>query len=146
MEDEETTGRPTTMHMHVQQPSNYAQAQQQQARRKGIGTKVWLVVSENGKSHLEHVEKHSIMKRTGLPARDLRALDPNLSYPSSILGREKAIVINLQHIKAVITAKEVLLIHLTNDLFSHFVLDLQARLSPHNHNNGPSSQVIIPCP
>ncbi|KAI3984084.1 hypothetical protein MKX01_035211 [Papaver californicum] len=42
------------------------------------------------------------MRRTGLPARDLRILDPVLSYPSTILGREKAIVVNLEHIKAII--------------------------------------------
>nr|CAD1838688.1 unnamed protein product [Ananas comosus var. bracteatus] len=49
------------------------------------------------------------MSRTGLPARDLRVLDPLLSYPSTILGRERAIVINLEHIKAIITAAEVLI-------------------------------------
>ncbi|KAI9114398.1 hypothetical protein K1719_014626 [Acacia pycnantha] len=108
----------------------YAQAQ---ARRKGIGVKVWLVVPETGHSHLEEVDKHSIMTRTGLPARDLRALDPMLSYPSSILGRERAIVINLEHIKAVITAKEVLLINNRSDsLFAQFVQDLQARVSTYN--------------
>ncbi|XP_028786065.1 magnesium transporter MRS2-F-like, partial [Neltuma alba] len=107
----------------------YAQAQ---ARRKGIGVKVWLVVSETGQSHLEEVDKHSIMRRTGLPARDLRALDPILSYPSSILGRERAIVINLEHIKAVITAKEVLLINCSNALFAQFVQDLQARVSTYS--------------
>ncbi|GAY58560.1 hypothetical protein CUMW_187910 [Citrus unshiu] len=47
------------------------------------------------------------MRRTGLPARDLRVLDPLLSYPSSILGRELAVVINLEHVKAIVTAKEV---------------------------------------
>jgi magnesium transporter len=54
--------------------------------------------------------KHEIMRRTGVPARDLRILDPILSYPSTMLGRERAIVINLEHIKAIITAHEVLLL------------------------------------
>ena len=69
-------------------------------RRKGVGTtgvKSWMVVSETGHARLEDVGKHSIMRRTGLPARDLRVLDPVLSYPSSILGRERAIVVNLAH-------------------------------------------------
>ncbi|KAJ4833513.1 hypothetical protein Tsubulata_030045, partial [Turnera subulata] len=66
----------------------------QTTRRKGIGVRTWLVVSETGQSRLEEVGRHFIMKRTGLPARDLRALDPLLSYPSSILGRERAIVVN----------------------------------------------------
>ncbi|RWR82480.1 magnesium transporter MRS2-3 [Cinnamomum micranthum f. kanehirae] len=33
--------------------------------------------------------KHSIMRPHCLPARDLRILDPLLSYPSTVLGRER---------------------------------------------------------
>ncbi|KAF8404100.1 hypothetical protein HHK36_008980 [Tetracentron sinense] len=103
-----------------------------QTRRKGSGIRAWLIVSESGKSHLEEVGKHSIMRRTGLPARDLRILDPLLSYPSSILGRERAIVINLEHIKAIITAKEVLVLNSKNPLVIPFVQDLQFRVSSSN--------------
>ncbi|XP_052195135.1 magnesium transporter MRS2-F-like isoform X3 [Diospyros lotus] len=99
------------------------------ARRKGIGTRVWLVVSESGESHMEEVGKHSIMRRTGLPGRDLRVLDPMLSYPSTILGRERAIVLNLEHIKAIITAKEVLMINSTNPLLVNFIHHLQEHVS-----------------
>lgn len=114
---------------HVQ-TATQAQAQTQaQAKRKATGVRTWLVVSESGESRFEDVGKHSIMRRTGLPARDLRALDPVLSYPSSILGREKAIVINLEHIKAIITAKEVLMLHSSNPLVVQFVQDLQQRIS-----------------
>ncbi|KAJ7957080.1 Magnesium transporter MRS2-like protein [Quillaja saponaria] len=105
---------------------------QTQARRKGIGVRVWLVVSESGESHLEEVGKHSIMRRTGLPARDLRVLDPMLSYPSTILGRDRAIVINLEHIKAIITATEVLMINSSNPLVVQFLQDLQNRISGSN--------------
>ncbi|KAF8018210.1 hypothetical protein BT93_H3185 [Corymbia citriodora subsp. variegata] len=104
----------------------------QQPRRKGIGTKAWLIVSESGQSHVEEIEKHSIMRRTGLPARDLRVLDPVLSYPSSILGRERAVVVNLEHIKAIITAKEVLMINTNSPLVYQFVQDLQHRVSSPN--------------
>lgn len=107
-------------------------------RRKGIGTRVWLVVSESGESHVEEVGKHSIMRRTGLPARDLRVLDPMLSYPSTILGRERAIVVNLEHIKAIITATEILMINSTNPLVVQFVVDLQERVStPNDRVNYP---------
>ncbi|KAJ6948794.1 magnesium transporter MRS2-3-like [Populus alba x Populus x berolinensis] len=51
------------------------------------------------------------MHRTGLRACDLRILDPLLSYLSAVLGRERAIVINLEHVKAIITAHEVLLLN-----------------------------------
>lgn len=48
------------------------------------------------------------MRRCDLPARDLRLLDPLFVYPSTILGREKAIVVNLEKIRCIITADELL--------------------------------------
>ncbi|KAK9232619.1 hypothetical protein WN943_022867 [Citrus x changshan-huyou] len=75
--------------------------------RKGMRSRTWLVVLEFGQPPVEEVGKHLIMRRTGLPARDLRVLDPLLSYPSSIMRRERAVVINLEHVKAIVTAKEV---------------------------------------
>ncbi|WOL03541.1 magnesium transporter MRS2-F-like [Canna indica] len=98
-------------------------------RRKGTGNRAWLVVSDSGNSYHEEVGKHSIMRRTGLPARDLRVLDPMLSYPSTILGRERAIVINLEHIKAIITATEVLVPDSKDQLVAPFVQELQSRVS-----------------
>ncbi|KAJ6852890.1 magnesium transporter MRS2-F-like [Iris pallida] len=97
-------------------------------RRKGTASRAWLVISASGNSSLEEVGKHSIMRRTGLPARDLRVLDPLLSYPSTILGRERAIVINLEHIKAVVTATEVLIPNSTSPMVGPFVQELQSRL------------------
>ncbi|GKB54567.1 ty3-gypsy retrotransposon protein, partial [Tanacetum coccineum] len=41
------------------------------------------------------VDRFTIMRHCDLPARDLRLLDPLFVYPSTILGREKAIVIIL---------------------------------------------------
>lgn len=70
------------------------------SKRKGIA-KSWMVVFETGESRVEDIDKHSIMRRTGLPARDLRVFDTKLSQPSSILGREKAIIVNLEHIRAI---------------------------------------------
>jgi len=111
-------------------------------RRKGNGmvVKSWMVVSETGESRVEDIDKHSIMQRTGLPTRDLRALDPKLSNPSSILGREKAIVVNLEHIQAIITSNEVLMINSTNPFFLRFLQDLQARV-PHSNNIQISNNV-----
>ncbi|KAK7318396.1 hypothetical protein RJT34_03096 [Clitoria ternatea] len=90
--------------------------------------KSWMVVSETGHTRLEDLGKQSIMKRTGLPARDLRVLDPMLSHPSSIFGRDRAIVVNLEHVKAIITATEVLTINSSNPFFLTFIQDLQFRL------------------
>ncbi|KAK8960823.1 Magnesium transporter MRS2-F [Platanthera guangdongensis] len=98
-------------------------------RKASASIRAWLVVSDSGRSYLEEAGKHSIMRRTGLPARDLRVLDPQLSYPSTILGRERAIVINLEHIKAVITATEVLVPNSRDPLVIPFVQELPARVS-----------------
>ncbi|XP_042399655.1 magnesium transporter MRS2-2-like isoform X2 [Zingiber officinale] len=69
----------------------------------------WVSLDCTGRSTVLDVDKHVIMRRAQIHARDLRIIDPLLSYPSAILGRERAIVLNLEHIKAIITAEEVLL-------------------------------------
>ncbi|PKA47995.1 Magnesium transporter MRS2-F [Apostasia shenzhenica] len=98
-------------------------------RKATTAIRSWLVISDSGHLRVEEAGKHLIMRRTGLPARDLRVLDPQLSYPSTILGRERAIVINLEHIKAVITATEVLIPNSIDPLVSPFTQDLQTRVS-----------------
>ncbi|XP_050914842.1 magnesium transporter MRS2-F [Lathyrus oleraceus] len=104
-------------------------------RRKAIvmDPKSWMVFSETGESIIEDLDKYTIMRRTGLPARDLRVLDPTLFYPSSIMGREKSIVVNLEHIKAIITSNEVLIINSSSPFFILFLQDLQARV-PRSNN------------
>lgn len=97
-------------------------------RKKGLGLRAWLLIDSNGGAQVVEAGKHAIMRRTGLPARDLRILDPILSYPSTILGRERAIVVNLEHIKAIITAQEVLLLNSKDPVVIPFVADLQRRL------------------
>ncbi|GLU09033.1 hypothetical protein SLE2022_259130 [Rubroshorea leprosula] len=100
---------------------------------KGTGIRPWLLLDSTGQPQVVEAGKHAIMRRTGLPARDLRILDPLLSYPSTILGREKAIVINLEHIKAIITAQEVLLLNSKDPSVAPFVEELQRRLQCHHH-------------
>ncbi|KAF0893817.1 hypothetical protein E2562_029703 [Oryza meyeriana var. granulata] len=71
------------------------------------------------------------MRRTGLPPRDLRALDPALSasYPSAITGRERAVVVNLERARAVITASEVLVPAPRDPGVVPLVRELRARLA-----------------
>ncbi|CAN4098438.1 unnamed protein product [Withania somnifera] len=69
-----------------------------------------------------------MMRRCDLPARDLRLLDPLFVYPSTILGREKAIVVNLEQIRCIITADEVLLLNSLDSYVLQYVVELQRRL------------------
>ncbi|XP_027166853.1 magnesium transporter MRS2-2-like [Coffea eugenioides] len=66
------------------------------------------------------------MHRVQIHARDLRILDPLLSYPSTILGREKAIVLNL----------EILLRDPLDDKVAPIVEELRRRLKPVNADDG----------
>ncbi|GAB2278375.1 Magnesium transporter MRS2-2 [Dionaea muscipula] len=67
----------------------------------------WIMLDSHGQGAYIDANKYEIIRRVDINARDLRILDPLLSYPSTILGREKAIVLNLEHIKAIITADAV---------------------------------------
>lgn len=69
--------------------------------------------------------------------RDLRLLDPQLamSYPSAILCREKALVVNLEHIKCIITTEHVLVLNADDENVIAFIEELQRRLSPPNPEN-----------
>jgi magnesium transporter len=70
-----------------------------------------------------------MMRRCDLPARDLRLIDPLFVYPSTILGREKAIVANLEQIRCIITADEVLLLNSLDSYVLQYVVELQRRLT-----------------
>ncbi|XP_020979322.1 magnesium transporter MRS2-3 [Arachis ipaensis] len=104
--------------------------------RRGTGVRAWLLLDSSSQKQVVEAGKHAIMRRTGLPAHDLRILDPLLSYPSTVLGRERAIVINLEHIKAIITAHEVLLLNSRDPSVTPFVEELHSRILRHHQAQG----------
>lgn len=96
--------------------------------KKKAAARSWILFDSNGEDTILDVDKYAIMQRVEIHARDLRILDPLLSYPSTILGRERAIVLNLEHIKAIITAEEVLLRDPTDENVVPVVEELRRRL------------------
>ncbi|GLT78666.1 hypothetical protein SLA2020_501940 [Shorea laevis] len=101
-------------------------------KKKTKSSRSWMLLDSTGQGTVLDVDKYAIMHRVHIHARDLRILDPLLSYPSTILGRERAIVLNLEHIKAIITAEEVLLRDPTDEDVIPVVEELQRRLPPVN--------------
>uniref|UniRef100_J3N4L1 Magnesium transporter n=1 Tax=Oryza brachyantha TaxID=4533 RepID=J3N4L1_ORYBR len=78
--------------------------------KKKAGARLWMRLDRWGVSETLHLDKGSIIRRAGLPPRDLRILGPVFSDSSSILAREKAMVINLEFIRAIVTADEILIL------------------------------------
>ncbi|XP_071940538.1 magnesium transporter MRS2-2-like isoform X2 [Coffea arabica] len=104
-------------------------------KKKGAGSRSWILMDSSGQETVLDVDKYAIMHRVQIHARDLRILDPLLSYPSAILGRDRAIVLNLEHIKAIITAEEVLLRDPLDDNVTPVVEELRRRLKSVNSNH-----------
>ncbi|KAF5179266.1 Magnesium transporter mrs2-like protein, partial [Thalictrum thalictroides] len=98
-------------------------------KKRGQGLRSWIRVDTSGNSQIMEVDKFTMMRRCDLPARDLRLLDPLFVYPSTILGREKAIVVNLEQIRCIITADEVLLLNSLDNYVLQYVVELQKRLT-----------------
>ncbi|CAH8286458.1 unnamed protein product [Eruca vesicaria subsp. sativa] len=95
----------------------------------------WVLIDATGECKALDVDKYAVMHRVQIHARDLRIIDPNLSYPSAILARESAIVLNLEHIKAIITSDEVLLRDPSHESVIPIVKELERRLPVGNQVN-----------
>ncbi|CAD5184285.1 magnesium transporter MRS2-1-like [Musa acuminata AAA Group] len=99
-------------------------------KKRGQSLRSWIRVdAATGGSQVIEVDKFTMMRRCDLPARDLRLLDPVFIYPSTILGRERAIVVNLEKIRCIITADEVLLFNSFDGYVLQYVVELQRRLA-----------------
>jgi len=98
-------------------------------KKRGDGTRSWIrVEAATASVQTLEIDKATMMRRCELPARDLRLLDPLFVYPSTVLGRERAIVVNLEQIRCVITADEVLLLNSLDSYVLQYAAELQRRL------------------
>ncbi|KAI3752702.1 hypothetical protein L2E82_24738 [Cichorium intybus] len=108
--------------------------------KKKTGARLWMRFDRSGESELFECDKNTIIKRAGIPARDLRILGPIFSNSSNILAREKAMVVNLEYIKAIVTAEEVFLLDPLRQEVLPFVDQLRHQLSHKNHFNTSGNQ------
>ncbi|KAK4271192.1 hypothetical protein QN277_019920 [Acacia crassicarpa] len=93
-------------------------------KKKAGVPRLWMRFNRSGESELVELDKNAIIRIAAIPARDLRILGPIFSHSSNILAREKAMVVNLEFIKAIVTAEEVLVL----DPLSHEVLTFVEQL------------------
>ncbi|KAE8723771.1 hypothetical protein F3Y22_tig00011761pilonHSYRG00178 [Hibiscus syriacus] len=80
------------------------------AKKKATGARLWMRFDVKGASELVEYDKSTIIQKASLPARDLRIIGPIFSQSSTIIAREKAMVVNLEFVKATVTASEVLIL------------------------------------
>ncbi|KAJ0870396.1 putative magnesium transporter MRS2 [Helianthus annuus] len=55
-------------------------------KKKAGGARLWMRFDRSGESEVFECDKTTIIKRAGIPARDLRILGPVFSNSSNILG------------------------------------------------------------
>ncbi|KAJ7569451.1 hypothetical protein O6H91_01G078600 [Diphasiastrum complanatum] len=97
-------------------------------KKKRAAVRLWMRFDCTGASELLECDRNMIMRRSSIPARDLRVLGPLFSQSSNILAREKALLVNLEFIKAIVTAEEVYLLDPTNPAVMPFVDQLRQQL------------------
>ncbi|KAK9935023.1 hypothetical protein M0R45_022139 [Rubus argutus] len=97
-------------------------------KKRGHGNRSWIKINTIGDSKILELDKATIMRHCSLPSRDLRLLDPLFIYPSTILGREKAIVVSLEQIRCIITADEVILMNSLDRCVVQYTSELCKRL------------------
>jgi magnesium transporter len=70
----------------------------------------WLRLAPDGSTSTLHLDKHEVARRCAVPLHDLRLLESGLttSFATSLLSRERALVVNLENVKLLVTAEEAL--------------------------------------
>eukprot|EP00201_Polytomella_parva_P003113 CAMPEP_0175077780 /NCGR_PEP_ID=MMETSP0052_2-20121109/23636_1 /TAXON_ID=51329 ORGANISM="Polytomella parva, Strain SAG 63-3" /NCGR_SAMPLE_ID=MMETSP0052_2 /ASSEMBLY_ACC=CAM_ASM_000194 /LENGTH=538 /DNA_ID=CAMNT_0016347395 /DNA_START=64 /DNA_END=1677 /DNA_ORIENTATION=+ len=116
-------------------PSSSAKTKHRTRTKKGkaqgnVVLQTWLKIDKNGESSILQADKWRLTHKLGVQLRDMRLLDANMStgYTSAILCREKAIIVNIEHIKAIITTSYVLVINHEEEKNSRFIDGLKRRL------------------
>ena len=100
-----------------------------------------LTVDKAGVLQYQELRKHDLALRLKVPVRDLRMLDPTLatSYPTSILVRDHALVLNVASVKAIITVDELLIFNPEAEIVEGLLNDVRGRLAQRAQEEGNGS-------
>lgn len=109
-------------------------------KKKAVGARLWMRMDRLGNSELLECDKSVIIKRVCIPTRDMRILGPIFSHSSSILAREKAMIVNLEFIRAIVTAEEILLLDPLRREVLPFVDQLRRQLPQKDPPNQAADQ------
>eukprot|EP00897_Mesotaenium_endlicherianum_P009797 jgi/Mesen1/8846/ME000053S08252 len=85
-----------------------------------VGSRTWFQIDVSGGTQTLECDRQHIIRRTHIPARDLRVLGPLFTHSASILGRGAAMIVSLEFIKAIVTADEVLVLDVRSSLLHAF--------------------------
>jgi hypothetical protein len=113
------------------QPPTKSKHFDNKAKRQQLGMRSWLKVDSSGEIQFVLLDKYKVVHEYGVQLRDLRILDPNLAttYPSAILCREKALIVNIEHIRLIITPESVMVRNAEDAPVTQFVEMLKRRLA-----------------
>ncbi|KAJ1617372.1 hypothetical protein T492DRAFT_1100303 [Pavlovales sp. CCMP2436] len=104
----------------------------------------WTAIYLDGRRE-SILDRTVVRLMTGVEPRDIRVTDPTLGYPPSIMIRERALVINLEHVKAIITAEVMLVQELeAHPLFRTFIENLMRRLFIHRSGASSDEKTLMP--
>ena len=108
-------------------------------KKRGHNSRSWIKIDQDGNVKILELDKARIMRLCSLPSRDLRLLDPLFIYHSTILGREKAIVVSLEQIRCIITAEEVILMNSLDRNVVQYKSELCKRLQTNKDQAGKNA-------
>ncbi|KAL2623312.1 hypothetical protein R1flu_003517 [Riccia fluitans] len=106
-------------------------------KKKKPGFRQWLRFDSSGAMEVLELDRNAIMERLSIPARDLRVLGPVFSQSSHILARERAMIVNLEFIRAIVTAEEVFVLEASDSIVHSFVNQLRENFSSRYHPASP---------
>ncbi|XP_054801931.1 magnesium transporter MRS2-4 isoform X2 [Prosopis cineraria] len=119
------------------------------SKKKAGVARLWIRFNRSGESELVELDKNAIIRLAAIPARDLRILGPLFSHSSNILAREKAMVVNLEFIKAIVTAEEVLVLDPLSQEVLPFVEQLRQQVpfktqpKLHGHADEQENEMLV---